>query len=566
MTRARFAPWAVVASALSVATFVSTPARAWQIQDPIHKSCHERISHAALRAVGYASPPPPLTGDDARLPEALEIPTEAYDPNIYALSLVLGVRYPDTHGVPDFSFHRLAAGANEPSDQSAHCLRRAEDDGPEGDVRAIAACRATIESLYWRAVASLGDDGRVSPAVRTSGRFNTAFQGPVDYPVSEVYWFAGQAMHALEDSFTHTFRVADHTRVVHVMNWVDQVRCSIDEPRDGHGHEKVMDDCEDGDPSMNARFTAATTAATELLAAITTPGTRTERSVRLGAVLDRWLTLQPGCVYENGYCNHPEFEWLATSSRSDSHMCDGLFGCDAAPRVAPPIAPVAARISLREGLAMSIVLVALALVRRRLRRVVASGAALAFVALSDPPVARADEPAPPLTPDALHASAPPLVSPAASGRGFHAEGRASLSVDNPAYALGLAGLYGFSRADVGAFIELNPWYSVERGRMSMGATNLGALAHYIHPLRPDLRLRFGAGLGFSVLNADMLGADGGKVGVYANVRLLGLVWQIADRAALTVDPFDLALPAPALTGWPVLYTQHRVSVGLQVWL
>lgn len=532
------------ASALfAFATLVVSPvADAWQIRDPIHHDCHERISHAALRAVGYPSPPPALSGDDARLPEVLEIPSSGYDQNIYSLSLVLGVRYPDTHGEPDFSFHRLAAGANEPADQSAHCLRRADDDGPEGDARAVAACRATIESLYWRAVASLDAAGRVSPDVRTAGTFSTAFQGPVDYPLSEVYWFAGQAMHALEDSFTHTFRVADHTRVVHVMNWVDQVRCSIDEARDGHGHEKIMDDCEDGDPSMDARRTAATAAATELLAAVTTPGTRAERSSRLGAVLDRWLTLQPGCTYANGYCNHPEFEWLAASPQSDAHMCDGLFGCDGAPRALRAHAP-AAEPRIGEGVGMLALLTVLAFARRRWRRRFVAPAVLVLAAIGHESVAHADE----------------------GGRGFHAEGRVSLSVDNPAYALGAAGLYGFSRADVGAFMELNPWYSVERGRMSMGATNMGALAHYIHPLRPDLRLRFGAGLGFSVLNADMLGADGGKVGVFANVRLLGLVWQMADGVALTADPFDLALPAPSLTGWPLLYTQHRVSVGLQVW-
>ncbi len=101
--------------------------------------------------------------------------------------------------------------------------------------------------------------------------------------------------------------------------------------------------------------------------------------------------------------------------------------------------------------------------------------------------------------------------------------------------------------------------------MNLGATNFGLLAHYLVPLRPDIRLRFGAGFGLSVLNTDLVGTDAGKLGVYANLRLMGLVWQFSPSAALTFDPFDLALPAPQLTGWPVLYAQDRVSVGLVVW-
>ena len=30
--------------------------------------------------------------------------------------------------------------------------------------------------------------------------------------------------------------------------------------------------------------------------------------------------------------------------------------------------------------------------------------------------------------------------------------------------------------------------------MSLGATNFGAFTHYLHPLRPDIRLRAGVGL------------------------------------------------------------------------
>ena len=99
--------------------------------------------------------------------------------------------------------------------------------------------------------------------------------------------------------------------------------------------------------------------------------------------------------------------------------------------------------------------------------------------------------------------------------------------------------------------------------MSLGATNFGVLGHYLHPLRHDLVLRFGLGFGMSMLNADMLGVNAGNLGLFLDVRAMGLIWEFADGVALTADPLDLALPAPGLTGWPILFTQHRMSLGLQ---
>jgi hypothetical protein len=529
----RWPPRVAAAFTIVLTTLAVHPAAAWEIHDPIHHDCHERISQAALRIAGYIAPPPPLSGDDARLPGNVEFPTDSYDPNIYALSLIIGARWPDEHGGPDFSFYQQAIAANAPDDQPAHCLRSEGDDGTAGDARAVAECRTAIAEMVWRALTSLDDAGNVSPDARTSATFFTAYQGTIDYPLNEFYFFAGRALHALQDSFAHTFRTSDMRRIVHVMNWVDQVRCTLDEPRDGHGHETVLDRCEDGDPSMSPRLAAATLASTELMQVLSTPGTRSERHDRLDAFLDRWLKYEPGCDYDNAYCGDASYSWLATSDRSDIEICDGLFGCASAASATPFHAT--ALLGLAGLMLLGVTL------RRRRRTIGALGVLL--VVLLHATTARAD----------------------ADGRGWHAEARTSLSVENPAYAFGAAGMYGWSRADLGAFIELNPWYSIERNSMSLGATNFGVQAHYLHPLRSDLRLRFGAGLGFSRLNSDMIGTNAGKLGVYANVRLLGLVWQWSELTALTIDPLDIALPAPQLTGWPILYTQHRASVGLQLW-
>jgi uncharacterized protein (TIGR03382 family) len=514
--------------ALLGTTLWAGAAHAWEIHDPLHKNCHERITQAAVRRAGYVKAPVPLDGEDARLARNLEFPADPYDPNFYAISLVLGVRTPDTQGVSDFGFYDLAIGANAKDEQGQHCLRSETEDGPEGDAAAVRDCRSVIEAEYWRALSTLDASGNVDPDMRESVEFNTAFQGQIDYPLSGFYYHAGRAMHAVEDSFTHTFRTADWKRIEHVFNWVDQVSCHLQEARDGHGHEKVLDQCETDIPSRDARLAAAVAAATDFMAALVMPGSRAERQIRLDAFFDAWMSYSPGCSQANGYCHDDVYAWLLTSPKSDIGICSGPFGCSSS-----PVRPL--------GGMFLIAAAALVLAARRRRRLAASALVLALLW---PREARAD----------------------ADGKGFHVEGRASLSVENPAYALGAAALWSLGRAEVGGFLELNPWYGVERHSMNLGVTNAGVLAHWLLPLRPDLRLRFGAGLGLSMLNEEMIGTPAGKLGLYANVRLVGLVWQWTDRTALTVDPFDLALPAPQLTGWPLLRSQYRFSVGVQFWM
>jgi hypothetical protein len=534
----------LIGSTFALALLCAAPASAWQIEDPIHQPCHERLSQAALTRTGYVQTPEPLAGDDARLRDNLEFDASRYDANIYALSLVLGVRNADTHGGADFSFGNNANAANADDDQRAHCLRRKSQDGPEGDAAAIADCRSWIESLYWQALGSLDADGNVSPDARTDATVATEFQGSVSYPLSGFYYFAGRAIHAVQDSFTHSFRSPDGHHIRHVFNWSDQVSCTLDEGRDGHGHETALDDCKDGDPSEAERFELATVASAELLTALTVQGSHADRADRITAFLESWMSYEPDCTLENRYCESPLYDWLKHSDRSDQHICDGPLGCQSASPSRSPLVP-------SRGLLVAGAL-GLAALRLRRRRGFAA-TLLAGALLLSPHTARAEE---------RGDDTPAPREPRKVG-GPRIEARASLSVDNPAYAFGLAGLYGFKRADVGVFAELNPWYSIERRHMSLGASNFGVLGHYLHPLRRDLLLRFGLGVGVSLLNADMLGVNAGNLGVFLDVRAMGMIWEFADGVALTADPLDIAMPAPGLTGWPILFTQHRTSLGLQ---
>ena len=527
---------APIGLAVSVGVFalLSAPvASAWQVVDPIHHNCHERISAAALARANYVQTPPPLSADDASLRAGLQFDASLYDANIYALSFIIGTRWPDSQGEPSFDFYKLSNVHNAPGDQSAHCLREESDVGAEtGDTHALAACRASITALYWQALATLDPaTGGVNPDERTLQAEYLPFIGKTQIPVSGFYFFAGRAVHAIQDSFAHTYRRMDGTDPGHaitsIFNWESQVRGDLVESENGHGHETILDDCEDDNPSNGDRLGWATDATAELLTALTTPGTAAERQTRLDAFFADWMTYEAGCSIENEYCDNPVQVWLRASGKSMNYDAGGcaLGG-----------GPAAGLGALALG---ALGLAAVTLRRRRRRARIAALLAFAIAGLGVT-AARADD----------------------EHRGWRGEARASLSVQNPAYAFGGTGAYAWRRFELGGFAEINPWYDVNRETMSLGATNFGVLANYLHTIRPDVRLRVGLGLGLSVLNQDLPGTSAGNVGLYANVRLLGLVWYFADRTALTIDAFDLALPAPQLRGWPVLYAQQRVSVGL----
>src|SRR5262245_24801533 len=119
--------------ALLFAVLVSGRASAWQIEDPIHKNCHERITRDAISAVRYVAPPPAPTTGDRRLSRTAEFGLDAYDGNPFMWGAIIGVRYPDLRGAPSFDFDDLARVHNAPDDQGDHCLRSEEQDGEAGN-------------------------------------------------------------------------------------------------------------------------------------------------------------------------------------------------------------------------------------------------------------------------------------------------------------------------------------------------------------------------------------------------------------------------------------------------
>src|SRR4051812_27614249 len=126
-------------------------------------------------------------------------------------------------------------------------------------------------------------------------------------------------MHAVQDSFTHTYRTPDGTRITVVLDWVDSVNGGLKESEDGPAHATSLDACDDPDDLRRTRRVLATEASTALLVATMDPGkTRDESIAAVEQILDAHLGYSPGCTFANGWCQAAEVRYKDTK---------GLFGC-----------------------------------------------------------------------------------------------------------------------------------------------------------------------------------------------------------------------------------------------
>ena len=142
---------------------------------------------------------------------------------------------------------------------------------------------------------------------------------------------------------------------------------------------------------------------------------------------------------------------------------------------------------------------------------------------------------------------------------------AGVALDNPAVAAAIGGRYRTSESFLlGVDGELNPWFSMRDKQFSYGVVNLYATGIWRFPVDDRVALRTSLHAGVSVLLQTMVGANGGSTGVYLGTNLIGLEYHWFDDVYLVLDPADVALPAPHLTGAPLTYLQYRLTVGLQI--
>jgi len=496
-------------------------AHAYSIETPISDGCHERLTANALRAVRDELPAAAAlaaTTDDRALIDDVQFAVPADLQDLGGTTLLLGARDNDVKGLSSLDLSQLPLVHGNPDGQREHCLRSPGDDEPDGSLAALADCRAFIRERVADALAGLDVAGDPDPEVRTPLSVSLAVRGHVDAPLPTFYLRMGQAMHALEDGFSHTWRTADQIQITVILNWVDDVAGTLDEARDGPAHARSLDACSGLDEPRRRRFDRAGEAATALLRTALDPDlTAAEKLDAVDGVLDTYLGHAPGCTFANRWCNAPEVMYADSG------------GCAIAPSPASPTVLVV--------LGVWIVVFA----RRR------TLLALALVAASA---------------TAGRAAEPEQVLPAL---GVHLAGAASVNNGSLAATIG-ARLRVSRRWVLGLDAEWNPWLAYAGSTMRAGVANLYASGILEIPLFDDrFNLRSSASLGASRLLMDLYGAPSGSTGLYLGLGFLGLEWKLSHRTYLIADPLGISIPIPQLHGVPLVYWQYRATFGIEIY-
>ena len=279
-------------------------APAFQIETSFTTGCHERVTLAALAASGWPggrqAPAADETTERILSDLPFDLPAGAGAADAWGVALIIGARSNDLGGADPFDLAALSTLHNDPARQPEHCLRQEDDDGEQGDAAALASCRGFI---LTELEAALGAGDGIDTDATVSVETFLVFRGRIDLDLDRYGYHLGRAAHALEDSYTHTFRNPDDERVRHVLNWIEgNLGGSHDLARDGHPHVTALDEC-DVDEEALQRHDRAAAAVADLMAAMNDDGGgRAGRLDRAGAALNQHLTREEGCVEDNQWC------------------------------------------------------------------------------------------------------------------------------------------------------------------------------------------------------------------------------------------------------------------------
>jgi len=508
-------------------------ARAYTIASAISSGCHERITTDALRAVRLElATAAPLVADrnEQALIDDLEFSLPGDLNDLGGVTLLLAVRDNDLKGRKSNDVTELALVHGDPQLQREHCLRGTADDEPGGSEAAVAACRAFITERIAQALEGLDAAGAPDASKRTSLSVYLALRHRVDAALPTYYVRVGQALHAIEDSFTHAYRSSDGTHITVTLNWVDEANRTLVEASDGPPHATELDRCDDPDDLRRQRRVLATEAATAILRATLDPvrfGAQKMNAV--AAILDQYLGFQPGCSFENDWCQAPE------------RMFHNGGGCSVAGTGSGGWAAAGA---------LFVVFMLAQRNRGRCRRGVAVGLAALSIAsaAATPATAAADK------------------EPSSHAWGGYVGGSGSVNYGALAAAVGGRLRVG-KHWTFGLDAEWNPWFAVNgASTIRAGAFNAYATAIVRIPLAYErFDLRTTVNLGTSTLLIDLYGAPRGSTGPFVGIHPLGLEWALSRRAFLIFDPLGYALPVPQVQGVPFAFPQYRATVGLELY-
>ena len=227
--------------------------------------------------------------------------------DLAGVTLLVGVRENDLHGGGPIDVQNLTLLHGNPDVQDEHCLRAAGQDLEKGSSDAVDACRRFIKDKLLSALDGLDARGLPDPTRRDRIKIALAIRGKVEIDLPRFYLRMGQALHAAQDSFTHTYRSATGREITVVLNWVEHVEGALVESRDGPPHLGALDQCDDVDAIRTNRRTWATEASRDFLRTALDPSLdRAGKSAAFDRTLDQWITYKAGCTEANRWCDAPE--------------------------------------------------------------------------------------------------------------------------------------------------------------------------------------------------------------------------------------------------------------------
>lgn len=526
-------------------------ALAYTIESGATPNCHERIAIAAWREASASFPevatPLSARGDDQALIEDVPFTVPRSLRSIGPVTLLLGVRDNDIkqHGPQDLE--KLSSTASLPEGQEEHCLRAPDEDEPDGSRRAVDDCREFVRRHLLASLDGLDSEGRPDTDKRSKLEAVLAIRDGIEVSVPTYFLQAGRALHAIQDSFTHTFRNPDDPGKIRVvLNFIDYTEDTLDEPIDGPPHASELDKCEDLDELRAERLALATEASGAALLATLDPALdRAEKETAIESMLDRYIAFDSAahCSADDGWCDAPERRYGSPTIR-----------CSAAPGVASGSAGLVA------------VLIVMAALHRRRRRWAGLAAAAGVLGISlpagaDPKSGPIDGPVSALTGTSDAASQGRIDKAGA----FFGRVAAGASYDSAALSAGLGLRWQFDRRWMLGFDgEWNPYIAVTPSKIRPGSANAYLSLIRRFQLRyAAVNIRTTASIGGSMLLFDLVGADKYSLGPYFGLSFLGVEWKAARGFYVTIDPTYIAIPIPSVVGIPFMYAQYRFLVGVE---
>ena len=305
-------------------------AHAFALKTAFTDPCHESLALYAWSRYLVDLPledtplPPPgawrALADELARTYALSPESDAE--RLVLLSLLLGVRAPDSEGYALTDLENIRVVHAHPDAQAPHALRRQEDDGPGGNAAALAAARDFIRDQVRLAREALARPG---PAQFLMARASLDYYGTVEVPTWAPVFHLGQALHAVQDSFAHSLRAEDNQRVFHVLNYVEAIHGTLEEDRDGLPHSQTLDTCGVGNAPL---VQAAADASLDFIVAALGEDLLGGDVTAVDAVLEHWMTPTEGCTSANRYCDAP-WQTFAAQDYTRPYLARA-FGCSAA--------------------------------------------------------------------------------------------------------------------------------------------------------------------------------------------------------------------------------------------